>query len=129
MKIHLVSIIITLFFSMGVNAGEYENGKWKSFAQEYAHLGVLLEKVQDQQSAVKYKSQIAIELDKLKLSQSGGGDQFSLLPENEKKIFIKKFQNNHFHCDEVTKVMEERNRLLLHPETREVLGALLDSLP
>ncbi|MCZ6564622.1 MAG: hypothetical protein O6852_00580 [Gammaproteobacteria bacterium] len=129
MNIRLVLIIITLFLSMGVNAGGYADGKGKSFAQEYAYLGILLEKVHDQQSAVKYKSKIAIELDKLKLSQPSGGDQFASLSEDEKKIFIKKFQNNHFHCGEVTKVMDERNRLLLNPATREVLGALLVILP
>ena len=76
----------------------------------------LLEKVKDQNSAKKYKTEIKNEVSKLKESQVSGGESFALLSDKEKKVFIQKFQNNRNHCGNVTRVMQERNRILLNPE-------------
>ena len=114
-------------FSSLVIAGENISTDKESFAQEYAQLGVLLEKVQDKQTARLYKSQIIQELDRIKSSVGEQSNYEALSPE-EKRLFIKKFQNNNLHCGYVTKVIDERNRLLLNKEAKSELGALLDEL-
>ena len=91
--------------------------------------GRLLQQVQSRESALAYKSQIADELTKLKSSQISGGDKFAALSRKEKKLFIKKFQNNQFHCGDVTQVMEERRRILLDPDLSQVLNSLMNEIP
>jgi len=116
-----------LVFSPLVFAGENVITDKESFAQEYAQLGLLLEKVQDKQTARHYKPQIIKELNRIK-SSVGEQSDFENLSPIEKKIFVKKFQNNNLHCGYVTKVVDERNRLLLNKEAKNELGGLLDQL-
>lgn len=116
-----------LVFSPLVFAGENVITDKVSFAQEYAQLGLLLEKVQDKQTARLYKPQIIKELNRIK-SSVGEQSDFENLSPIEKKIFVKKFQNNNLHCGYVTKVVDERNRLLLNKEAKNELGSLLDQL-
>lgn len=100
-----------------------------SFAQEYYYLSKLLENVTDQASAIAYKSEILKELHRLKFSQLGGSENFASLSDSEKEIFIQKFQNNRNHCRYVTKVMKERNRILLNSNTKKELESVLFSMP
>lgn len=118
---------LLLVFSPLVFAGENVITDKESFAQEYAQLGLLLEKVQDKQTARLYKPQIIKELSRIK-SSVGEQSDFENLSPIEKKIFVKKFQNNNLHCGYVTKVVDERNRLLLNKEAKNELGDLLDQL-
>ncbi len=118
---------LLLFFSPLVFAGENVITDKESFAQEYAQLGLLLEKVQDKQTARLYKPKIIKELNRIK-SSVGEQSDFENLSPIEKKIFVKKFQNNNLHCGYVTKVVDERNRLLLNKEVKNELGDLLDQL-
>ena len=118
---------LLLVFSPLVFAGENIITDKESFAQEYAQLGLLLEKVQDKQTARLYKPQIIKELSRIK-SSVGEQSDFENLSPIEKKIFVKKFQNNNLHCGYVTKVVDERNRLLLNKEAKNELGSLLDQL-
>ena len=118
---------LLLFFSPLVFAGENVITDKESFAQEYAQLGLLLEKVQDKQTARLYKPKIIKELNRIK-SSVGEQSDFENLSPIEKKIFVKKFQNNNLHCGYVTKVVDERNRLLLNKEAKNELGDLLDQL-
>ena len=126
-KIFIVFFI--LFSVWPLYAGEYSFSDKDSFAKEYATLKTLLQKVKSKDSAKLYKSQIEQELVRLKSSQLISGKKFVELNQEEKKQFIKKFQNNHFHCGEVTQVMEERKRILLNPELYEILGPLVQNLP
>jgi len=116
-----------LVFSPLVFAGENVITDKESFAKEYAELGLLLEKVQDKHTARLYKPQIIKELDRIK-SSVGEQSDFDNLSPIEKKLFVKKFQNNNLHCGYVTKVVDERNRLLLNKEAKNELGSLLDQL-
>ena len=100
-----------------------------SFAQEYSHLSKLLSGVTDRNSAILYKPAISKELNRLKASQINGGEQFNLLSKAEQKRFINKFQNNRNHCGYVTKVMQERRRILLNPETKVELEIVLLEIP
>lgn len=118
---------LLLVFPPLVFAGENIITDKESFAQEYAQLGLLLEKVQDKQTARLYKPQIIKELSRIK-SSVGEQSDFENLSPIEKKIFVKKFQNNNLHCGYVTKVVDERNRLLLNKEAKNELGDLLDQL-
>ena len=118
---------LLLVFSPLVFAGENVITDKESFAQEYAQLGLLLEKVQDKQTARLYKPKIIKELNRIK-SSVGEQSDFENLSPIEKKIFVKKFQNNNLHCGYVTKVVDERNRLLLNKEAKNELGDLLDQL-
>ena len=123
-----INLILIVFISHSLYAGENISSDKDSFAKEYARLGELLEKIDNRQTAIEYKPLIEEELNRINLTQSSGQESFKLLSEDEKKKFIKKYQNNHNHCGEVTKVMNERNRLLLNQEVREELGVLLENL-
>ena len=129
MKIFLIPFITMFFLGLNVNAGEPISGEGESFAAEYAQLRQLLGKVQTKESAITYKSQIAQELERLKSSQINGGQAFDALSGEQKQAFIKKFQNNHFHCGEVTQVMEERRRILLDPDLSPILSSLMHKIP
>lgn len=126
-KIFIASIFLALFYASVVHTGETIETDKESFAKEYAQLGVLLEKVQDKQTAIDYKPEIIKELDRIKLS-IGKQSDFERLSPIEKKLFVKKFQNNNLHCGYVTKVINEKNRLLLNKEAKNELGGLLDQL-
>jgi len=113
--------------SYSATAGENVITDKQSFAQEYDQLGQLLEKIRDKETAILYKPKILQEIDRIK-SSIGNQSDYDSLSEEEKKIFVKKFQNNNLHCGFVTKVMDERNRLLLNKETKAELGELLNQL-
>ena len=125
-KKYLVLLLVVLFISPKAFSGENVSTDKESFAQEYAHLGMLLEKVKDKQTAIHYKPRIIKELNRIKSSVDQS--DFATLTPEEKALFIKKFQNNNLHCGYVTKVVDERNRLLLNKEAKNELGGLLDQL-
>jgi Lhr-like helicase len=109
------------------SAGEIIPTEKESFAQEYEYLGILLEKIRNKESAILYKPKILTELARIQSSIGKQSDYESLTP-LEKKLFVSKFQNNNLHCGYVTKVMDERNRLLLNKEIKNELGDILDQL-
>ena len=121
------SLILFLVFSSFVAARENANTSKESFAQEYAKLGLILEKIQDQETARLYKSEVIKELDRIRLSVDEFRNYESLSPE-KKKLFVSKFQNNNLHCGYVTKVANERNRLLLNKSIKNEMGNVLDRL-
>lgn len=121
------SLILFLVFSSFVAARENANTSKESFAQEYAKLGLILEKIQDQETARLYKSEVIKELDRIRLSVDEFSNYESLSPE-KKKLFVSKFQNNNLHCGYVTKVANERNRLLLNKSIKNEMGNVLDRL-
>lgn len=120
-------IFQVLFFIPVSFAGEIIPTDKESFAQEYEYLGTLLEKVHDKETAIMYKPKIITELERIQ-SSIGKQSDFESLSPLEKKLFVSKFQNNNLHCGYVTKVMDERNRLLLNKEAKNELGDLLDRL-
>jgi len=131
-KIKLIGIYLyifsqALFFVPASSAGEIIATDKESFAQEYQQLGLLLEKIHNKETAVIYKPKIVSELARIQLS-IGKQSDFDSLSTIEKKLFVKKFQNNNLHCGYVTKVLDERNRLLLNKEAKNELGELLDQL-
>lgn len=126
-KLYYIFIIQTLFFVPVIYAGEIVPTNKESFAQEYEYLGVLLEKVQNKKTAILYKPQIMDELARIQ-SSVGKYNDFESLSPFDKKIFVSKFQNNNLHCGYVTKVMNERRRLLLNKEAKNELGSILDQL-
>lgn len=100
-----------------------------SFAQEYRELRILLQKVNTEQSAKIHRHAIQEQITRLKQNQAAGEQAFSALPKSQQELFVKKFQNNRFHCGEVTQVMQERQRILLHPDLSNVLRDLLNQIP
>ena len=133
-KTYLAALLLVLFFVSVAFAGESmttENiaTEKESFAKEYETLKILLQKVKSKDSAVLYKPQIQQELDRLKSSQRSGDKEFSKLSNEEQQEFIKKFQNNHYHCGEVTQVMEEKRRILLNPDLNKILGPIVQNIP
>ncbi len=126
-KLNFIFIIQMLFFVPVSIAGEIIPTDKESFAQEYEYLGVLLEKVQDKATARLYKPKIINELERIQSSVGRYSDFESLSP-FDKKIFVSKFQNNNLHCGYVTKVIDERRRLLLNKEAKNELGSILDQL-
>ena len=101
----------------------------QSFAQQYSELADLLSKVEDKQTALDYRSKIQQQIDLLANSQSSGEAEFNQLSKQEQRLFIKRFQNNRYHCGSVTQVMQERQRILLDPELAELLQGLLIKIP
>ena len=101
----------------------------KSYAQEYRKLRILLEKVHDKNSALSLKTAIEKEIQHLSQNHQSGTEQFNTLSAEDKKLFIKKFQKNRFHCGEVTQVMEQRKRILFQPELSEILHDTLANIP
>ena len=123
----LTLILLLIVAVTPAQTGENIATEKESFAQEYDQLGQLLEKIQDKETAIMYKPEIIREINRIKNS-IGKQNNFDSLSEEDKKLFIKKFQNNNLHCGYVTKVMNERNRLLLNKEAKAELGPLLDQL-
>ena len=125
----IIMIALTNLLVAGkVNSHLLENSK-ASFAQEYKELRILLQNVTDEQTAIAHKSAIQEQINKLKLNQAAGEQSFAAMSELEQKLFIKKFQNNRYHCGEVTQVMEERQRILLHPDLSAILRDVLNQIP
>lgn len=100
-----------------------------SFAEEYGKLRNLLSNVQDKQSALQYKLAIEQEIQRLNLHHQSGTEQFNALSAQEKKLFIKKFQKNRYHCGDVTQVMVETRRILFDPELAMILRDTLAKIP
>ena len=124
--IKFIPVLLLAFCSLVV-AGENIVTDKVSFAQEYAQLGLILEKIQDETTAKLYKPLVIKELDRIRLSV-GEQSNYETLSPQEKKLFIRKFQNNNLHCGYVTKVANERNRLLLNKGAKNEMGELLDRL-
>ena len=129
LKIFLSGLVYAMLFLSCAHAGETIVTDKESFAKEFTTLKLLLQKVQDEDAAIFYKPQIEQELTRLKSSQLSGDEEFRGLSDVEKREFIKKYQNNHLHCGEVTQVMEERRRILLNPELYKILGPLVQNIP
>ena len=100
-----------------------------SFAEEYGELRALLASVQDKESALQYKLAIEQEIQHLNQNHQSGSKQFNLLSPQEKKLFIKKFQKNRYHCGNVTQVMMEARRILFDPELAIILRDTLAKIP
>ena len=100
-----------------------------SFAQEYRELRILLQKVNTEQTAKTYRAAIQEQITRLKQNQVTGEQAFSAMPKAQQELFVKKFQNNRYHCGEVTQVMQERQRILLHPDLSVILRDLLNQIP
>ena len=101
----------------------------ESFAQQYNVLADLLSKVQDKETALYHRDQIQQQSDFLEQHQSSGESAFNMLSKQEQALFIKRFQNNRYHCGDVTQVMQERQRILLDPELASLLKDLLMEIP
>lgn len=101
----------------------------ESFAQQYDVLADLLSKVKDRETALYHRDQIQQQIAFLEQNQSSGESAFNMLSKQEQVLFIKRFQNNRYHCGEVTQVMQERQRILLDPELASLLKDLLMEIP
>lgn len=128
MKTSIFYLILFLCFTHTSIASSFLETD-KSFAEEYAKLRHLLEKVQDKDSALHYKLEIEKEIQRLSQNHQSGSEQFNALSDAEKKQFVKKFQKNHFHCGDVTQVMVERRRILFDPELSVILRDALSEIP
>lgn len=125
----LALIITGLFFSAQISYAHFLDESESSFALEYKELRLLLQKVNSEQSAINYKLEIKQQIDKLKQNQATGEQSFASMSKPQQQLFVKKFQNNRFHCGEVTQVMDERQRILLQPELSKILRDLLIQIP
>ncbi|MDW3094508.1 MAG: hypothetical protein R8G33_02420 [Gammaproteobacteria bacterium] len=123
-------LYLVLFFCLTntLSASAFLNTD-NSFAEEYGKLRILLSNVQDKQSALHYKLEIEQEIQRLNLHHQSGGDRFNALSPQEKKLFIKKFQKNRYHCGDVTQVMVESRRILFDPELAMILRDTLAKIP
>ncbi len=90
---------------------------------------VLLEKVQDKDTALLHKYAIQNEIQHLNQNHQSGADQFNALSPQEKKLFVKRFQKNRYHCGDVTQVMVERKRILFDPDLSIILRDTLSRIP
>ncbi len=121
-------ILLGMFISHS-DASPLKQHPQNSFAEQYSELAILLVKVRDTHSALAHKPMIESEIKLLQRNQSSGREFFDSLSDKDKKLFIRRFQNNRFHCSEVTQVMRERRRILLDPVLSEVLGETLANIP
>lgn len=128
MKAAVLNSLFLLFLSTSVMASSFLDAE-KSFAEEYKNLRILLEKVQDKDSALLHKQAIESEIQLLNQNHRSGADQFKLLSAKEKNLFVKKFQQNRYHCGDVTQVMVERKRILFNPELSSILRDTLSRIP
>ena len=134
-KLSVIIIFILVSVIQG-KAGDYVldeegnvAGESESFAQEYIVLSDLLAKVNNSESAIQYKFKISQEIARLKSTQISGEEEYRALSAEEKRAFVKKFQNNNRHCSAVTQVMNERRRILLNPQLNKILGATIKDIP
>lgn len=123
-----------LFIVLGIIVSNSEASPLKqhsknSFAEQYSDLRILLVNVRDKHSAQANKPMIESEIKLLLRNQPSGREFFDSLSDKDKKLFIRRFQNNRFHCSEVTQVMRERQRILLDPVLSEVLDETLANIP
>lgn len=125
----LALIITGLFVCAQTSYAHLLDESESSFALEYKELRLLLQKVNSQQSAINYKPEIKQQIDRLKQNQATGEQSFASMSKSQQQLFVKKFQNNRFHCGEVTQVMSERQRILLQPELSKILRELLVQIP
>ena len=123
----LLYLYLTLISSVLLSTSHAE--ATKSYAEEYKPLRLLLEQVTNRETALKLKPKIEDQVIYLNSTQSSGSQLFESLSASEKKLFIKRFQNNRFHCSEVTSVMNERRRILLNPDLSFVLRDTLNQIP
>lgn len=132
LKINLILRIFTFLLSIACFQSAYAIDLFDedvSFAEQYKDLRILLQKVTSAELATSYKAQIDHEIDILRANQTTSPVEFKSLSDAEKKLFIKKFQQNRFHCGEVTAVADERRRILLHPELSSILRDSLNRIP
>ncbi len=136
MKSPLLIVFLILACAAQVYAGEQMHdahalslNEGESFAQEYIVLSNMLVNVTSSESAIQYKSRISQEIDRIKTTQINGEQEYKALSAEEKKAFVKKFQNNNQHCGAVTQVMQERTRILLDPNLSKILGSTIKDIP
>lgn len=136
MKSPLLIVFLILACPAQVYAGEQMHdahalslNEGESFAQEYIVLSNMLVNVTSSESAIQYKSRISQEIDRIKTTQINGEQEYKALSAEEKKAFVKKFQNNNQHCGAVTQVMQERTRILLDPNLSKILGSTIKDIP
>ena len=122
-------LVIGIFIGAPIAYGNLLEDSNSSFAQEYRELRILLQKVNTEQAAKTYRPAIQEQIIRLKQNQAAGEQAFSAMPKSQQEIFVKKFQNNRYHCGEVTQVMQERQRILSHPDLSEILRDLLNQIP
>ena len=128
MRQKLFIVFLVVFGSHSVSAHLFEHDS-QSFAKEYKELRVLLQKVTTEEAAIKHKPAIQMQISILKKNQFSGESSFAALSDNEQALFVKKFQNNRFHCGEVTQVMAEKQRILLHLDISKILRDVLSQIP
>ncbi len=129
-KVKVLTLIIILLLSVGcAMATQPFPDQIKSFAEEYKTLRLLLEEVTNTDTALAQKSAIENEILRLKQTQSSGSEIFHSLSDADKKLFVKRFQQNRLHCSEVTQVMHETRRILLNPKLSEILADTLTHIP
>ena len=124
-----IFIVATSLLNLNLASANLTEEDEQSFALEYKELRILLQKVNNQQTAEKYKPAIKQQILQLQHNQFAGEVTYESLPKSEQQLFVKKFQNNRFHCGEVTQVMAERQRILLDPKLSNILRELLDQIP
>lgn len=131
MKLLLKSyiLLIILVCCNASSAFDFLEDSESSFAEKYKDLRILLQKVTSVELANRYKGRIDQEIDLLRKNQTTSSVDFKSLSKQEKKLFIKKFQQNRFHCGEVTGVANERRRIMLQPELANILRESLDRIP
>lgn len=122
-------LVVTCNFFSVVHAVEFLDDTESSFAEKYRDLHMLLQKVTSVELAIAYKNSIDHEIDILRSNQTTSAVDYNSLSAEEKKIFIKKFQQNTFHCGEVTGVANEKRRILLQPELADILRESLERVP
>ena len=129
-KFVVIVMLILIYegFSHFAFAGLFPNED-QSFAQQYGKLAELLMEVKDRDTALMFKPAIQEQIEFLQANQISGEKAFSQMSEEEQTLFVKRFQNNRYHCGGVTQVMQERQRILLNPEMANVLGDLLEQIP
>lgn len=127
--IKILSVLLLLSLVSHTSFASLLSNPEQSYAEEYRQLRILLESVKDINTALLHKAAIEREIQILNQNQVAGGKHFDLLSEQEQKIFVKRFQQNRFHCGEVTQVMEQRRRILFLPELSEILGDTLANIP
>ena len=124
----LIASLLLLIAIYVTNGYAFENEQG-SFAEEYRQLRILLQKVNSRETAEQLKPAIKKQIEELRENQFAGEQHFQSLSEQDQQLFIKRFQQNRFHCGEVTQVMEERQRILLQPELSDSLYELMVLIP
>ena len=125
----MICIVLSVYADLLFASMFTDPGEGQSYAQEYNKLRQLLENVTSTEMAIKHKKAIEQQINVLRKNQLSGEDNFNAMSQEEKKFFIKKFQNNRFHCGEVTQVMTEKQRILLDSSLAEILAETLSNIP